>query len=164
MRIGIRRVRGLAVLLVVPPLLASGCVGSHKSPGDPAAAGPLHDMSAATGSAGSVKVEDVFIPPPPAGIYRAGTGVLVNVTLSSDGSEWDSVVSGSTPVAQQVALSQYNIDQDFLSVPNDDQRVSGVVQLHDISRPIAPGQAVPLTLQFSSGESATLQVPVRRPS
>ena len=154
----------LAAGLVLLPLLAAGCGSDEKKPGNPTANGPLHDMSNASATAGSVRVEDVYIPPPPAGAYRAGGGVSVNVTLSSKGSEWDSVVAASSPVAQRVGLTQYNIDQDVLSVPNDDLPIEGVVQLHNISRPLRSGQDVPLTLRFSSGESLSLQVPVRRSS
>jgi len=150
-------------LLALLPLLVTGCSGGGGGKGSPPPV-TVFDPNplTASGRAGSVFVREAWIPPPAARVYRTGSGVVVNLTLENlSRSAWDSVVSGSTPVASRVALTQYSLGQDFISVPDERERVNAAAQLFDISRPLVPGERVPITLRLRSGSSLTLQVPVR---
>jgi copper(I)-binding protein len=116
----------------------------------------------ASGSAGPVSVREAWIPPPPGRSYPPGSGVVVGLILRNDGNSWDSLTSITTPVAGKVVLSQYNITQDFISLTTEPRVISASAQLQDVTRSIAPGQRVPMTLHFSSAGELSLQVPVRR--
>jgi copper(I)-binding protein len=119
------------------------------------------DAPSASGQVGAVFVRDAWIPTPIGPDYPAGSGVVVSLQMRNFSPTWDRLSSSSTPVSPQVGLSQFNITQDFISMPTYPEQIDGVVQLFGITRPLAPGEQVLVTLHFVHAGPLTLQVPVR---
>lgn len=145
----------IAVLL----LILCGCASSQKQ--DTAEQVRAEAGQSASGDVGSVIVREAWIPPPPGRDYPSGSGVIVGLTLVNNGSSWDSLTSVTTPDAPRVALSQFNIAQDFISLTTNPNRIDAAAQLVGITDTMSPGERVPMTFHFSSAGSLTLQVPVR---
>lgn len=152
--------RRLAPIVLV--LLVAGCSGGEGSVAQTDINAIQSDLPTASGEVGAILVREAWIPAPAGPIYRTGNAVPVDLLLVNLGNGWDDLVRATTPVSSQVRLTRYNIPQDFISIPNGRQQVSGVAQLISINSPLIPGQRVPLTMQFRSGNSLTLQIPVQR--
>jgi hypothetical protein len=150
--------------LALPLLVLTGCGGSQTNKSAPQAVNLRIDNSSASGEAGGLLVVQAWIPPPTARAYPRGSGVVVKLSMTSVSTTWGGVVAASTPVAPRVEFSRYGIRQDLFPVPDRGTVVDGTAQLSDITRALRAGERVPLTLRTGSGESLTLQVPVRRPA
>jgi copper(I)-binding protein len=156
-RVASRRFRGLAAPAGTALILLamSGCSSGQSNAQD------VPSAPFTSGRIGGVVIREAWIPAPIGRVYPTGSGVVVDVQLRNLSPTWDMLASGSTPVSPRVTVSQFNITQDFISLPTYPELIDGVVQLHGITRPLAPGEVVPVTLDFKEAGPLTLQIPVR---
>ncbi|HMA48025.1 MAG TPA: copper chaperone PCu(A)C [Frankiaceae bacterium] len=158
------RPRGAVVLLLLAVLALAGC--GEGNPDHP-------ENRAANGRVGSLLVRNLHVEEPRMQEHPAGSDVPVYLSLVNEGSVDDALLGGSTPAAASVGLRRADPGagpaRSVPRVPLPASRTAELVpssyflMLDDLRRPLAAGQAVPITLTFQRAGGLTLDVPVQLP-
>lgn len=144
------------VLLLGPVLVGVlGVAGCGSNPQEPSGA-------QATGSAGSITVQSMYVVPPNGATYAAGSSATAEVVLFNSGRARDVLLGASSPRAASALLQLDGGTTKMLNVPADNRETAGIaVVLQGLTSTVKPGSTVPVTLQFKTAGAVTLNAPVR---
>jgi copper(I)-binding protein len=124
---------------------------------------PAPEGASATGRAGDIVVQDLYVPPPRGSSYSSGSSAGIEVTLFNSGKDRDVLLGASSPRAGSTLVQQDGRTNRRVDIPAQKRTSRGlVVLLQALRGPLAPGDRVSVTLRFQSAGELTLSAPVRR--
>ncbi len=149
-----RRLSGpVAGLLAV--LLAAGCGAGNRAQ----TYQQQTEADTTNDAVGAIAVRNLAIPAPPQGfVYKAGSDAPLQVILVNDGGEADRLVSASTPAARSVQVVGPTPTLEVPRLATSDPAYQ--LQLRGLTRDLAVGSWIELTLNFERNGSKTLLAPV----
>lgn len=167
-----RALAGVAGAVALTGLLVSGCGAGQI-------AQTAEQVAATNGlntSVGDVDLRDVQVayppnPASPAVLYARGTSAPLRATLVNTGTVADRLVRVSSPAATSVAVGGDPVlpaNVALVSAPGTPLAPVAArplqIQLDGLTRPIAPGNQIPVTFVFERAGSVTVEVPTAVPT
>ncbi len=146
--------------LVVPALAAAlalaGCAAGQITQ----TAGQVSAVSGGSGKIGEIDVLNVQFNSPSGTEYPKGSDAPLQVWVSNDGLDPDTLTGISSPVAASGAITGTAVAQ---AQSIEDFGTKYKVTLKGLTSPIQYGVSVPVTFSFKSAGSVTINVPVAIP-
>ncbi len=152
---GGRRAGAAAGAVLAGVLLTAGC-GQEPPP-----VAPPH--TAASGAAGSLTVQSIYVVPPPKGkSYAAGSSAYADVSVFNSAMTRDVLLSASSPRASSTSVQLDGQPNNMVNIAADGANTRGItVILKGLTSAVSSGQTVPITLTFQIAGRLTLDAPVR---
>jgi copper(I)-binding protein len=115
---------------------------------------------AATGRAGSMTVDSLYVPPPNGANYPTGSSATALITLINTAKDRDVLLGTSSPVAGSTLVQQDGRTNNRVNIPGENRTSRGLaVLMQDLTKPISPGDTVSVTLRFQTAGDLTLAAP-----
>jgi copper(I)-binding protein len=150
-----RLLLGAGALALLVPAIA-GCEAGNGAP-----TLQFHAASAGTQTiVNGIRITNVFVLGAPSGsTLPAGSSASLFMSLFNDGANADTLVSASADGASSVTLDGAPVALPSETAVNLTGPQPSAV-LNNLSKPLASGGYIPVTLQFKNAGPVTLQVPV----
>ena len=153
----LRRPRSTSLAVAPLALVLAGCGAGL----DPQTYGERTAVDATNVSDGTIDVRNLRVEPPAGGIrYDEGADATVNLTIINSSSGSDTLVSATSPEADEVVLLQDGRPVEVEVPASGSTEGRATLILRGLTSELLVGEYVTLTLRFAEGGNLEVLVPV----